>query len=74
MCEASTWRDPDSIDTLAAAEAEAGKWDDATKHEKLAIDSAWDDPDAAKDYAARLASYAQKKPWRQIKVLGAASE
>jgi tetratricopeptide (TPR) repeat protein len=58
------------IDTLAAAEAETGKWDDAIKHEKQAIETgktAKENDKIMQQYTARLALYEQKKPYRDEK-------
>ena len=37
-CDLSEWRDGGVVDTLAAAEAEAGDFDEAVKYERQAID------------------------------------
>lgn len=69
-CTLTQWRRIDTIDTLAAAEAQAGKFDAAVKWQQQAIDLADAqkgdlriDEAAMKDMAARLVLYEQKKPW-----------
>ena len=64
-CELAQWKDFDSIDTLAAAHAEAGDFDKAIELETKALD----DPEWAKANGdggrKRLAMYREKKPYRQ---------
>ena len=69
-CELSGWNDGGFIDTLAAAEAETGKWDDAVKHQKQAVEvgkAMKEDEWRIKDYASRIPLYEQKKPYREEK-------
>ncbi len=64
-CELTEWKTPRNIDTLAAASAEAGKWDEAVKWQKKAIDDAGlFSPDRAA-MRKRLALYEAKKPYRE---------
>ena len=66
-CDLSNWKDFNVIDTLAAAEAENGKFDDAMKHQQQAISSAQKAKTDEKTLAgmrARLALYQQQKPYR----------
>ncbi len=62
-CELSDWKDPGNIDTLAAASAEAGDFEQAVRWQTKAIDLL---PDAKKkaDYRTRLELYQAKKPYR----------
>lgn len=59
--------DHESLDVLAAAFAESGKWKDAILTDKRAIDAAKDagDEEAARRYAEHQRSYRDKKAWRE---------
>jgi tetratricopeptide (TPR) repeat protein len=66
-CELTQWKVTSFIDTLAASEAECGKFDDAVKHQKQAVDTAKsqrEDEWQIKDYATRIPLYEQKQPYR----------
>jgi tetratricopeptide (TPR) repeat protein len=67
-CELTSWRLPSTIDTLAAAYAEDGKFDDAVKSENQAIEiwsSRWRHVDASiKAARERLELYQAGKPFR----------
>lgn len=66
-CDLTEFKDASFIDTLAAAEAEAGKFDDAVKHQQQAVDAGKASFEAdwqIKDYASRIELYQQKKPYR----------
>jgi tetratricopeptide (TPR) repeat protein len=58
-CELKQWKDAQSFETLAAAYAEAGQFDDAVKSQMKVAEI---DPKAAD--AKRLALYQQKQPFR----------
>jgi tetratricopeptide (TPR) repeat protein len=61
-CELSDWKDSGSLDTLAAAYAESGDFENALKSQQKAIDLA---ADAERDsYRAHLALYQVGKPYR----------
>ncbi|HWB58197.1 MAG TPA: tetratricopeptide repeat protein, partial [Chthoniobacteraceae bacterium] len=63
-CELSQWKDAECIDTLAAAEAAGGDWENAVKHEKQAADAAKTAgvyESLTKDYLSRAEAYGQKK-------------
>jgi tetratricopeptide (TPR) repeat protein len=64
-CELTDWKDPEALDTLAAANAEAGDFDKAIQWQKKAIELADDDDKA--DLQARLALYQDNRPFRQEK-------
>jgi tetratricopeptide (TPR) repeat protein len=59
--------DPESLDVLAAAFAESGKWKDAILTDKRAIEAAKaaGADEAAQRYAEHQRSYRDKKAWRE---------
>jgi tetratricopeptide (TPR) repeat protein len=62
-CEATDWKDHDYLDTLAAAYAEQGDFENAALWEGLAVELA---PAASKkDFSARLDLYKQRQPFRE---------
>ena len=64
-CEMSHWTDSDYIDTLAAAYAEAGDFEQATKYEQQSLNSPSLAPKARKEREERLHLYQQRKPYRE---------
>jgi hypothetical protein len=62
-CELSAWKEPNDVDTLSAAQAEAGDFDAAVKSQSKAI-SLLTDPAKKQDYRSRLMLYEQHKPYR----------
>jgi tetratricopeptide (TPR) repeat protein/uncharacterized protein YecT (DUF1311 family) len=65
-CEMSQWKDGGAIDTLAAAEAEATKFDDAVRYEQQAIALTKAANADAQDLQTRLSLYQQNKPYRNV--------
>jgi serine/threonine-protein kinase len=63
-CELVEWKDEDSIETLAAACAETGNFDEAIKWENKYLDSKppKENADQARE---RLALYAKKMPYHE---------
>ena len=63
-CELSDWKQPSFLDTLAAAFAEAGDFESATKWQSKAIDLATDAAEK-QELQTRLKLYRDRKPYRQ---------
>ena len=64
-CELSEWQEPGFLDTLAAACAECGEFDDAVRWQEKAIELA---PEAAADeFRVRADLYRGGKPYRTAK-------
>ena len=63
QCELTEWKDPASIDTLAAAYAEAGDFDAAVKWQTKA-NALFSDAETRTKGEARLKLYQEKKPYR----------
>ena len=61
-CELSKWKDAGIIDTLAAAYAEAGEFNEAARWQQKAMDLA--EPRLRKGIAVRLELYKSHKPYR----------
>jgi tetratricopeptide (TPR) repeat protein len=64
VCELSRWSNASYLDTLAAAEAEAGLFHAAVKHEQQALELAKAGKGNVKDFESRLSLYQQHKPYR----------
>lgn len=63
-CEETKWKTAGYIDTLAAAYAEAGKWEDAIKWQKKAMEDADLPAFEGKDAKERLTLFEEKKAFR----------
>lgn len=64
-CDLTGWKHPGTLDTLAAAYAEIGKFDKAVNYEQQAVDHASPAAFDRKDlFEERLHLYEQKKPYR----------
>ncbi|HVX13993.1 MAG TPA: tetratricopeptide repeat protein [Pirellulales bacterium] len=64
-CTLSAWKDAYSLDTLAAACAEAGEFDEAQRWQKKAIDLLAADPSFAAAARERLALYQNHERYRE---------
>jgi tetratricopeptide (TPR) repeat protein len=64
-CELSRWQHSDAVDTLAAAYAEIGNFDDAVKYETQAINMKGVHAFTRKKMQERLELYRQHKPYRK---------
>ena len=62
-CEMSGWKDPNQVDTLAAAYAEAGEFAKAVEWQEKAIALA-QGATSGEDWAERLELYRKKTPYR----------
>jgi tetratricopeptide (TPR) repeat protein len=63
-CERTGWQDPLCLDTLAAAYAEAGRFDEAVRYQTRALDDPALKGDLRTVARQRLELYRQKKPFR----------
>ena len=64
-CELTKWGDANYLDTLAAAYAELGQFDEAVKWEKKALESPSLPNAFAADFRQRFKLYQERKPYRQ---------
>lgn len=62
-CELSDWAFPEYVDTLAAAYAEAGDFEEAVRWQKKAVDEGA--PHYQQQFAERLALYESGEPYRE---------
>lgn len=65
LCELMRWKDAGSIDTLAAAYAETGDFNQAVKLEQQALQFRSIEPDRKRRMQMRLVSYQRHKPHRE---------
>ncbi len=64
-CELTQWKNPSCLNTLAAAQAEAGDFGAAVKAQHRAIELLTDQGQKA-EYRSRLVLYQAMKPYRQV--------
>jgi serine/threonine-protein kinase len=64
-CEQSRWKDPLYLDTLAAAYAEAGQFEEAVSYQTRVLDDPALQSDLRTAAKARLELYRQRKPFRE---------
>lgn len=64
-CELSGWKEPASLDALAAAYAESGDFEAAISRQTEALDRVPPNSRRRPGYKARLALYQQGKPYRE---------
>lgn len=70
-CELTNWKQPEGFDTLAAAHAEAGDFDEAGRWQKRALDSSAfgsrepDREQVLQKARLRLSLYQERKPYRE---------
>jgi tetratricopeptide (TPR) repeat protein len=64
-CEMTDWKEWAYIDTLAAAHAEAGNFDQAIKYQKEGLLLAKAEPKLLAEARQRLSLYEQHKPYRE---------
>ncbi len=72
-CKLTKWKNPNFLDTLAAAQAEAGEFDAAVSTQKRAIELLSDER-KKDDYHRRLVLYQARKPYREAFQLLAPTE
>ncbi|MGH7937293.1 MAG: tetratricopeptide repeat protein, partial [Bryobacteraceae bacterium] len=63
-CEITRWKEPNCLDTLAAAYAEVGKFHAAIEYEKKAINATRSSVAGRQEMQHRLALYRQHRPYR----------
>ncbi len=64
-CEATEWKQPHIISTLAAGYAETGDFASARKYSKQAVETEGSTPEVREQLRGELASYEAEKPWRE---------
>jgi serine/threonine protein kinase/predicted Zn-dependent protease len=64
-CERTGWKDPSCLDTLAAAYAAAGHFEEAVRYQTRAVDDPAFRDDLRPAARQRLELYRQKKPFRE---------
>ena len=64
-CELTRYQEPNYVDTLAAAHAEAGEFDDAIRFQQRALESPEFEKRFGKEGRNRLELYAARRPYRE---------
>jgi tetratricopeptide (TPR) repeat protein len=64
-CELTRWKNASQIDTLAAAYAEMGNFDQAVKFQQQALQLRFIKPELKQEMQERLVSYQKHKPYRE---------
>ena len=64
-CELTRYQEPNYVDTLAAAHAEAGEFDDALRFQQKALESPEFEKRFGKEARSRLELYAARRPYRE---------
>jgi tetratricopeptide (TPR) repeat protein len=64
-CEATEWKESHIVSTLAAGYAEQGDFETARRYSKQAVEAADVADEVREQLAGELASYENKKPWRE---------
>jgi tetratricopeptide (TPR) repeat protein len=70
-CELTRWKNASQIDTLAAAYAEMGNFDQAVKFQQQALQMRFVSPDLRQEMQERLSLYQKRKPYREPATLRA---
>lgn len=65
-CEMTNWKKYEVIDTLAAAQAEAGNFEQAAQHQAQVLRKRFLSREERKDFEGRLAQYRQGQPYRDV--------
>lgn len=73
VCERGQWSNPSPIDTLAAAYAEAGDFDNAIKFEQMGIAHLPFDSDSKEGCEKRLQLFQARRPYREDQTKAATS-
>ena len=64
-CELTRYQEPNFVDTLAAAHAEAGEFDDAIRFQQRALESPEFEKRFGREARSRLELYAARRPYRE---------